>query len=295
MTHRQRQARRRRNKARPRNWIFLGIALIASAALIGALSVVGYILAVAATAPNVDDLKPIDKGASSEIFAADGRRLGYVQSSTIRTPITWADMPTDLRNATVAIEDQRFYHHGGVDYESIVRAAFRDAVSGKKLQGGSTITQQLVRNLYIRTPKRDLKRKIREAKMASELEKSHTKQWILEQYLNDVPYGTVNGNTALGAEAAAADLLRQAREGAHPRPGRDDRRPAAGAVDLQPVHQPGWRPRAPQRRAGADVHEPLHLAAAGAAGAAGTPQARAPARSTRSATSPTSSTSCRTS
>jgi penicillin-binding protein 1A len=164
---------------------------------------VGYILAVAATAPNVDDLKPIDKGASSEIFAANGRRLGFVQSSTIRTPIAWEDMPTDLRNATVAIEDQRFYHHGGVDYESIVRAALRDITSGKKLQGGSTITQQLVRNLYIRSPKRDLKRKIREAKMASELEKSHSKQWILEQYLNDVPYGTVDGQTAVGVEAAA--------------------------------------------------------------------------------------------
>src|SRR5919198_802811 len=203
MTHRQRQARRRRHKARPRNWILLGLAVLAAGLGIAALSGVGYILAVAATAPNIDDLKPIDKGASSEIFAANGRRLGFVQSSTIRTPITWSDMPVTLRNATVAIEDQRFYHHGGVDYESIVRAALRDITSGKKLQGGSTITQQLVRNLYIRTPKRDLKRKIREAKMASELEKTHSKQWILKEYLNDVPYGTVDGQTAIGVEAAA--------------------------------------------------------------------------------------------
>src|SRR6185312_9038740 len=164
---------------------------------------VGYILAVAASAPNVDDLKPIDKGASSEIFAANGRRLGFVQSSTIRTPITWEDMPTDLRNATVAIEDQRFYHHGGVDYESIVRAALRDVTSGKKLQGGSTITQQLVRNLYIRSPKRDFTRKIREAKMAQELEEKHSKQWVLREYLNDIPYGTVNGRSAIGVEAAS--------------------------------------------------------------------------------------------
>src|SRR4051794_8901604 len=203
MTHRQRQARRRRHKARPRNWIILGLALVAAGAGVAALAGVGYVLAVAATAPNVNDLKPIDKGASSEIFAANGRRLGYVQSSTIRTPVTWENMPVQLRNATVAIEDQRFYHHGGVDYESIVRAALRDVTSGKKLQGGSTITQQLVRNLYIRSPQRDLKRKIREAKMASELEKSHSKAWILHEYLNDVPYGTVDGKTAIGAEAAA--------------------------------------------------------------------------------------------
>src|ERR671935_1408905 len=203
MTHRQRKARRRRHKARPRNWILLGVAILTAGLVAGALAGVGYILAVAATAPNVDDLKPINKGASSEIFAADGRRLGYVQSSTIRTPIAWSHMPVDLRNATVAIEDQRFYHHGGVDYESIVRAALRDITSGKKLQGGSTITQQLVRNLYIRSPKRDLKRKIREAKMAQELEEKHSKTWVLKQYLNDIPYGTVNGRSAIGVEAAS--------------------------------------------------------------------------------------------
>src|SRR5919197_304609 len=203
MTYRQRQARRRRHRSRPRNWLLLGLAVVLAMAIMGGVSVVGYILAVAASAPNIGELKPIDKGSTSKIFAADGHLLGYVQSDQIRTPIAWHDMPADLRNATVAIEDQRFYHHGGVDYESIVRAAIRDITSGKKLQGGSTITQQLVRNLYIRSPKRDLKRKIREAKMASELEKTHTKQWILKEYLNDVPYGTVDGQTAIGVEAAA--------------------------------------------------------------------------------------------
>jgi penicillin-binding protein 1A len=203
MTHRQRQARRRRHKARPRNWFLLGVSVILAVAIAGGLSVVGYILAVAATAPNIDDLKPIDKGATTKIYAADGKLLGYVQSLQIRTPIAWHDMPPILRNATVAIEDERFYKHGGVDYESIVRAAIRDITSGKKLQGGSTITQQLVRNLYIRDPKRDLKRKIREAKMASELEKQHSKQWILKQYMNDIPYGTVDGRTAIGVEAAS--------------------------------------------------------------------------------------------
>jgi penicillin-binding protein 1A len=203
MTHRQRQARRRRNKARPRNWLLLGLAVVVSMAIIGGLSMVGYILAVASSAPNIDELKPIDKGTTSKIYAADGHLLGYVQSNEIRTPVAWRDMPSDLRNATVAIEDQRFYHHGGVDYESIVRAAIRDVTSGKKLQGGSTITQQLVRNLYIRSPRRDLKRKIREAKMASELEQKHSKQWVLKQYLNDIPYGTVAGRSAIGVEAAS--------------------------------------------------------------------------------------------
>ena len=203
MTHRQRQARRRRHRARPRNWFLLGLAVVLATGIIGGLSLVGYILAVASSAPNIDELKPIDKGSTSKIFAADGHLLGYVQSDQIRTPISWHEMPPVLRNATVAIEDQRFYKHGGVDYESIVRAALRDVTSGKKLQGGSTITQQLVRNLYIRSPKRDFTRKIREAKMAQELEEKHSKQWVLREYLNDIPYGTVNGRSAIGVEAAS--------------------------------------------------------------------------------------------
>jgi penicillin-binding protein 1A len=84
-----------------------------------------------------------------------------------------------------------------------VRAGVKNLTSGKTVQGGSTITQQLVRALYIKDPKRDLKRKIREAKMADELESQHSKQWILREYLNNVPYGTVNGQTSIGIEAAA--------------------------------------------------------------------------------------------
>ncbi|TML33635.1 MAG: glycosyl transferase, partial [Actinobacteria bacterium] len=112
-------------------------------------------------------------------------------------------MPDSVRRATVAIEDKRFYHHGGVDFNGIVRAGIKNVTSGKTVQGGSTITQQLVRELYIKDPKRDVARKIREAKMADELEKVHSKRWILEQYLNDVPYGTVLGRTAIGVEAAS--------------------------------------------------------------------------------------------
>src|SRR3954454_5842542 len=112
-------------------------------------------------------------------------------------------MPVTMPQATVAIEDKRFYEHHGVDVEGLIRAAFKNFSSGKTLQGGSTITQQLVRALYIRDPKRDVKRKIREAKMAEELEQEHSKRWILHESLNDVPYGTVGGRTAIGIEAAA--------------------------------------------------------------------------------------------
>src|SRR3954463_14085223 len=203
MTYRQRKERKNRGKGRIGRRLLLAFAVVVTVALIGAASVVGYIASIAASAPDINNLKPIDKGSGAEIFAADGSRLGYVQSDEIRTPISWEDMPVALRQATVSIEDKRFYEHHGVDYEGIVRAGWKNLTSGKTVQGGSTITQQLVRALYIKDPKRDFKRKIREAKMASELEQQHSKRWILNSYLNDVPYGTVGGRTAIGVEAAA--------------------------------------------------------------------------------------------
>ncbi|HEX8076110.1 MAG TPA: transglycosylase domain-containing protein [Thermoleophilaceae bacterium] len=204
MSHRQRKHRKRKRPKNGRGRVLLVlVTLLLATVAIGALSLVGYVLAIAASAPNISKLKPIDKGASSVIFAADGSRLGYVSSDTVRTPIKWEDMPPAVRQGTVAIEDQRFYHHGGFDLTSIVRAGVKDITTGHTVQGGSTITQQLVRQLYIKDPKRDIKRKIREAKMAQELERMHTKQWILHEYLNDVPYGTVDGRTAIGIEAAS--------------------------------------------------------------------------------------------
>jgi penicillin-binding protein 1A len=177
--------------------------IVVSLVVIAGLAAIGWVFAVAASAPNIDRLKPIDKGASSVIYAADGSRLGYVQSDTIRTPISWAKMPPVVRQATIAIEDERFYRHKGVDVQAVGRAAFEDVVAQRSKQGGSTITQQLVRQLYIEKPQRNIQRKIREAKMASDLEQERSKQWILQEYLNVIPYGTVNGKTAIGIEAAA--------------------------------------------------------------------------------------------
>ena len=203
MTRRQRKLRRSRHDSKFRSKAGLGVLLLVTAALIGVLSVVGYVIAIAATGPDIEELKPIDKGESSAVYAADGSLLGYVQSDIVRQEKPWRDIPVELRQGTVAIEDERFYEHSGVDPEGIVRAGVKNLTSGKTVQGGSTITQQLVRALYIHDPKQDIKRKIREAKLAQELEDQHSKRWILEQYLNAVPYGTVRGRTALGAEAAA--------------------------------------------------------------------------------------------
>ncbi|MBK5229893.1 MAG: penicillin-binding protein, partial [Thermoleophilia bacterium] len=199
MTARKRRMRRRGGGARG-PLTLIGVVAMVLAAIAG-FSALGYVLAIAATAPPLG--KPVNRGLTSSIYAADGSLLGYIQSDEISTPLPWANIPRNCKDATVAIEDQRFYKHAGVDYSAIVRAALRNLSSHKTVQGGSTITMQLVRNLYIADPKRDYKRKIREAKLASELEHEHSKRWILQSYLNSAPYGTVGGQSAMGMQAAA--------------------------------------------------------------------------------------------
>jgi penicillin-binding protein 1A len=173
------------------------------AAALLAVGAVGAWVYSIAHGVNINKLKPIHQGSNSVIYAADGTRLGVVQSDTIRQPVGASEIPKILREATVAIEDRNFYQHGGIDPEAIVRAAFEDLQAGAPVQGGSTITQQLVRNLYIANPQDDIKRKIREAVMADQLESKHSKRWILTKYLNTASYGTTDGQTALGVQAAA--------------------------------------------------------------------------------------------
>jgi penicillin-binding protein 1A len=167
----------------------------------------GWVVNVAQSAPDIAQLKPRDPGQLSEVFASDGSLLGYISSDVLRTYVSGRHLPQALKEATVAIEDRRFYRHGGIDYEGIVRAAVKDVFgSGKSIQGGSTLTMQLVRNIYLPNrlaDTRSLKRKIIEAKLAEELEKKHSKNWILTHYLNDVDYGTLGGKTAVGVGAAS--------------------------------------------------------------------------------------------
>ncbi|MGH2824667.1 MAG: transglycosylase domain-containing protein [Thermoleophilaceae bacterium] len=206
MSHRQRKTRRRKRHGAGSK-VLLGLGVIAPICVIAVLSAAGYVLAIAATAPELRELKADDKGELSVVYAADGTRLGFIQSDIQRRVVPWKDLPVDLRRATVAIEDERFYKHEGVDLNAIVRAGIKNLESGDTVQGGSTITQQLVRALYIKDPERNFTRKIREAKLASELEEEHSKTWILHNYLNSVPYGTVNGRTSIGAEAAAVTFF----------------------------------------------------------------------------------------
>jgi penicillin-binding protein 1A len=170
---------------------------------IAAIAVASWVLDVAADAPSLASCRRIDRGGNTVVYAADGSKLGIVASPQVRSLVSIDRIPKSLRLATVAIEDQRFYQHDALDPEGILRAALKNLEAGEAVEGGSTITQQLVRNLCIRNPKRTLERKIEEAELAIEYAERHNRAEILGSYLNVASYGTVEGSTAVGVGAAA--------------------------------------------------------------------------------------------
>jgi penicillin-binding protein 1A len=200
-----RMRRRRRNPHHSR-WhkIALPAGVLAALIAIAGGIAAAWALNVYNSAPPLSSLKPVQKGRSSAIYAADGSLIGFIRSNNIRQPVSSEALPQSLKDATVAIEDKNFWEHGALDPEGIARAAWKDLLAGgKPVQGASTITQQLVRNLYIHNPEDTIKRKLIEAHLAGDLFEKHTRDWILTSYLNTAPYGTVEGQTAVGAEAAA--------------------------------------------------------------------------------------------
>ena len=208
------------NKMGVEDEVAVAVASVLFATLvIGVIAAVGYVVHVAQSAPSVKHLRTRVNGGSTQVFAANGTRLGFIQSDELRSPVGWSEIPEDVKNATVAIEDQRFYKNDGVDLTGIFRAAVKDVVHGSALQGASTITMQLMRNLYLGGDQHTLKQKITEAAMAVEYSKEHSKRSILTSYLNSVPYGTLGGQTAVGVQAAARDAAGCFSGGGDPRRG----------------------------------------------------------------------------
>ncbi|HTT27768.1 MAG TPA: transglycosylase domain-containing protein [Solirubrobacteraceae bacterium] len=209
MSRRDRQRRRQRHRAHPVQRTFLiGTLLIISGVAIAALLAVGWVVATADSAPNLTQLSPRHANPPTQIFAADGTPLGYVRTNTISNYVALNKIPRRLQEATIAIEDRRFYQHGALDYQGILRAGVKDLFGQHdSLQGASTLTMQLVDNLYLDgtdyATTHNLKYKITQAKLAEQLESKHGKNWILQGYLNNVPYGTTNGEQAVGVGAAA--------------------------------------------------------------------------------------------
>src|SRR4051812_18700671 len=187
---------------RIRRILFWAIGVPIALVVVVAGSFVAYVLYLSWQTPSIDKLHPRPESQNSIVYAANGTRLGFIPAAQLRQEVASSSIPAYMKQAIVAVEDRRFYKHKGVDYPGILRAAAKDATSEAVVQGGSTITMQLVRRLYL-TRDRTFKRKIEEATLAREMEKRRSKDWILTHYLNDVSFGTAGGQEAVGVQAAA--------------------------------------------------------------------------------------------
>ena len=147
---------------------------------------------------DLDRLRPVEIGQNSFVYAADGSLLGSIPAEKNRQPVPLNRISKWMRLATISIEDRRFYEHSGIDLEGIARALAADVRAGKVVEGGSTLTQQLVRNLYVGNEV-TFERKAIEACLAVRLNRRRSKDWILASYLNTVFYGS----RAYGVHAAA--------------------------------------------------------------------------------------------
>ena len=203
-----RRARLGRQRPRRGRWLLVvAVLLVVLAGAVGAAAYEGP--ALLDSSCSLSELKPETLSQNTFVYARDGSLLGSIPSVVNRQRLTLAQMSRWVPKATVAIEDRRFYQHGALDYQGILRAAWDDVTSLSVSQGGSTITQQLVRNLYLGGQERSFARKLKEACLALRLQRDWTKRRILTAYLNDVYYGS----HAFGVEAAAETYFsRHARE-----------------------------------------------------------------------------------
>jgi penicillin-binding protein 1A len=192
--HRRQRAVRRRRRRTAIVATLLAIAALGTAAIVGG----GAAVFAYGASCDLSSLRSTKIGENSFVYAANGALLGVIPAERNRQPVAARDMALWIRKATIAIEDRRFHDHGGVDLEGIARAAVADIRAGEIVEGGSTISQQLVRDLYI-SRERTVQRKLKEACLATKLDGAWSKHRILTTYLNRVYYG----NQAYGIEAAS--------------------------------------------------------------------------------------------
>ncbi len=164
---------------------------------IGVGALIGLILSRFVELPAVESLTTYRPSAATQVRAKDGSLLATFANER-RIPITFEEIPKVFRDAVISVEDADFYHHTGVDPKGIARAFLSDLLARRTSQGGSTITQQLARRLFL-SDERTLKRKVQEALLAIEIEQKFSKDQIFTLYANQVNFG--HGN--YGVEAAA--------------------------------------------------------------------------------------------
>ena len=171
--------------------------------VIGTIMLLSFFLYLQRTLPDPESIATRKVGESTKIYDRTGEVLLYdIHGEEKRTIIPWEQMPDTIKKATLASEDSDFYNHKGLDMKGIARAFFKDIMNLGVSQGGSTITQQLVKKALL-GDERTISRKIKEAVLAIEIERKFTKDQIFWMYLNQIPYGS----NAYGIEAAAKEFF----------------------------------------------------------------------------------------
>jgi penicillin-binding protein 1A len=203
---RRRRRERRRSGGRVLQRIRNVFLLLCAVAILGTavlfISAVDTYESVAADMPELDDYRSTELAQTSTVYDANGKVVEQLYGVQNRFVVDLDQIDPTLRDAVVAIEDHRFEEHRGLDFEAIGRAAVENVKTLSIQEGGSTITQQLIKNTYIAQEQRfipSFQRKFVEGSLAWQYEKEHSKEEILEQYLNTVYFGA----NAYGAEAAS--------------------------------------------------------------------------------------------
>ena len=197
--------RRRAERVHKRRIIILIAVLVAIPLIAGGVFAVFLSMGLHAAAavqsqiPSLTDQHEVSLAQTSSIYDSKGNLLAYLHGVENRTIISGDQIPQVLRNAVVAIEDERFYQHQGVDFQSVMRALVTNVKTQQTTEGFSTITMQLVGNLYLNRQDMSFNRKFDEMALAWQLERKYSKEEILDLYLNMVYFGS----NAYGVEAAA--------------------------------------------------------------------------------------------
>ena len=185
----------RTEKSLRRKILMVGLYIFAGIFLAGSIA----FALISFSLPDPNKLNDRIVAQSTKIYARDGTTLLYeIHGEAKRTLVNLSDIPNYVKQATIAIEDKNFYKNPGVDWKGILRSIFIDITSGSASQGGSTITQQFIRNAIL-TREKTFIRKIKEIILAIEIGQKYSKDDILKLYLNEIPYG----QNAYGIEAAA--------------------------------------------------------------------------------------------
>lgn len=178
-------------------WLIVTVIILACLSVFGYLQAKSYLFKGLPDLPNKATMWELNLKPNTTLLDRNGITIGH-RGPYVGRPLKLSEMPRQLPDAFLAIEDERFYQHAGIDRKAILRAFFENSKAGQTKQGGSTLTQQLVKTMVL-SPEKTYRRKFQEAWLAYEMESLLSKPEILELYLNRIELG----NRAFGVEAAA--------------------------------------------------------------------------------------------